>query len=230
MDNIVFLDNGKPVTTTLIISEGVGTSHRNVMGLLKRYSNRETLSTFRLSKVSRGGRPVEYATLSEEQTTFLITLMQNSDKVVTFKEALTKEFFKQRQIISRLILQRESPDWQNVRKDGKQIYKQKTNVIKEFVEYATNQGSSSSQRYYSNIAKMQNSALFFFEQKYKNMREVLTIKQLMQVATADDVIEKALKDGMDKELPYKDIYILAKERIISYAEIIGKSPILQLSE
>lgn len=229
MSKELVLTDGKDVyTTTLIVAEGCRVEHRATMQLLKRHQNTETLSTFQMLKVSRGGRPTEYAKLNEMQTTFLITLMKNSKPVVAFKERLAREFFKQRQIISKLIFQRENSNWQNVRKDGKQIYLQKTDVIKDFVEYATKQGSQNAQKYYANLAQMENRALFFFEQKYKNMREVLTIKQLMQVATADDVIDKALKEGMEKEISYKECYKLAKKRIISFVEIIGQSPVLAL--
>jgi phage regulator Rha-like protein len=219
-------NNGKEVfTTTLVIAEGVGNQHYTVMNLIKSHSGTETLSSFEKRKVSRGGRPVEYAVLTEVQATFLITLMRNSEKVVEFKEKLTREFFRQRQLISELVRQQSDPNWQNVRKDGKAVYMQKTDVIKKFVDYATEQGSKNSRMYYANLAKMENNALFFLEQKYKNVREILTIKQLMQVATADDVIEKALKEGMDKQLNYKECYKLAKDRIIAFAEIIGKSPV-----
>lgn len=229
MNTIVKTDGKKIFTDTLIISDGVGTLHKNVMELLKNHSNTETLSTFETAKVSRGGRPVEYAILSEMQATFLITLMRNSEKTVLFKEKLSTEFYKQREIISRLIAQQKDPGWQNVRKDGKAVYFQKTDIIKRFVEYAENQGSKSAKMYYTNLAKMENRALFFFEQKYTNLREVMTIKQLMQVSTADDVIEKALLNGMEENLNYKEIYKLAKSRIIAFAEIIGTSPILSIT-
>lgn len=225
---LVLLKNEKAYTTTLIIAEGCKVEHRATIQLLNTHKNTDTLSTFEMSKVSRGGRPIEYAILDELQTTFLITLMKNSLPVVKFKENLAKAFFKQRKVIAKLIAQREDSKWQNIRKDGKQVYFQKTDIIKEFVEYATAQGSKSAQRYYANLAKMENRALFFFEQKYKNMREVLTIKQLMQVATAADVIDKALKEGMDREFSYKDCYKLARERIIAFVEIIGQSPVLSL--
>jgi len=230
MKNIVILNGNSVYTTTLIIAEGVGNDHRNVMRLLKRYSSTKILSTFETAKVSNGGRPVEYAILNETQATFLVTLMNNSEIVVLFKEALTNAFVRQREIISGLIQQRKDPDWQNIRKDGKTVYIQKTDIIKRFVDYATSQGSKSAKMYYMNFAKMENSALFFFEQKYNNLREIMTIKQLMQVATADSVIEKAIQDGMESEMYYKDIYKQAKERIISFAEIIGRSPILALGE
>lgn len=233
MNDLIIIEKEKAFTTSRIIAEHGDIEHRAMIQLIKNYTNDLNdigLSAFEMRKFKTSGRTGEEAILDEIQATFLITLMKNSKKVVTFKKNLTREFFKQRQIINRLIFQRENPDWQDARKDGKIIYHQKIDVIKIFVDYAINQGSINANRYYSNIAKMENKALFFFEQKYKNMREVLTIRQLMQVATADDVIEKALKDGMREKMDYKDIYKLAKTRIISYAEIIGRSPILQLGE
>lgn len=230
MRSLVSIRNNKPITDTLIISECIGNEHRAVMALLKSHSNTEILSTFEMLKVSNGGRPVDYAILDELQATFLVTLMRNSEKVVSFKQELTKQFFKQREAIQQLISQQQDPNWMNVRKDGKQVYFQKTDVIKDFIDYAINQGSKSAKMYYMNFAKMENKALFIFEQKYPNMREVLTIRQLMQVSIADDIIEKAIKEGMEQELFYKDIFKESKKRIIKYVEIIGKSPILGLEK
>ena len=229
MSNLVENDGKKVFTTSLIIANGVGIEHRAVIKLLKTHSTTATLSTFEMLKLSRGGRPVEYAKLNELQTTFLITLMRNSEKVVEFKEKLTVEFYRQREIIAKLIAQQQNPDWQNVRADGKFIYRQKTDVIKRFVEYAEDQGSTSSGRYYTALAKMENKALFLIDMKYKNLREIMTIKQLMQVSTADDVVEKALEDGMKDGLDYHDIYKLAKSRVVAFAEIIGKSPVQNLA-
>ena len=229
-NQLCVIENNEVFTTTVIIAEGVGLEHRTVIRLLQKHSSTETLSGFKIHKVTSGGRPLEYAKLTELQATFLITLMRNSEKVIAFKEKLTTEFFRQRQIISQLIAQQKNPDWQNVRKDGKAVYHQKTNVIKQFVDYATSQGSQNAKNYYAGLAKMENSALFFLEQKYKNVREILTIRQLMQVATADQIVEKALLEGMEKGLHYKECYSFAKERVVAFAEIIGKSPVQGLVE
>ena len=145
---------------------------------------------------------------------------------------MAKEFKRMKQTISNLIAQRQNPDWQNVRSDGKAVYLQKSDVIKEFVDYAKAQGSTSAERYYSNLAAMENKALFFIERKYKNMREIMTIKQLMQVATADQVVEKALNDGMtDNSSLHKDIYKgwQSLERSFHITEIIGKSQLHDLA-
>lgn len=228
MKDLVRTEKKEIVTDTLIIAKGIGNHHKNVMELLNNYSHTKTLSTFKTEKVSNGGRPVEYAILNEKQATFLITLMRNNDTVVEFKEKLSNAFIQQREVIQQLIQQQKDPNWMNVRKDGKHIYFQKTDIIKNFVEYAISQGSKSAKLYYINFAKMENKALFVFEQKYPNLREVLTIRQLMQVSIADDIIEKAVKEGMEQEMFYKDIFKLAKERIVKYVEIIGQSPILGL--
>ncbi len=89
----------------------------------------------------KAGRPVNEYMLNEQQTIFLGTLFRNTDKVLDFKENLAKEFVKQRIWIANSILQRKNPDWQNVRRDGKLVYRQKTDVIQIFIEYATKQGS-----------------------------------------------------------------------------------------
>jgi len=75
--------------TTIIIAQDYNVKHRSVMKLLKKHSNTKTLSNISMLKVSRGGRPIEYAYLNQQQTCFLITLMKNSLPVVKFKEKLS---------------------------------------------------------------------------------------------------------------------------------------------
>jgi len=238
MVDIVEIVNDEPRCGTFLISKGFERDHFKILRLIEKHKNRFLrLENKRLSKSlitkripqTKSGRPVDEIMLNEQQAIFLGTLFRNTERVLDFKEKLASDFVKQRNIIASLIQQRKDPDWQNVRKDGKIVYRQKTDVIKRFVEYATNQGSKNAKMYYSNFAKMENSALFFFEQKYKNLRDVMTIKQLMQVSTADDVIEKALQEGMEQNLNYKECYKLAKGRIIAFAKIIGKSPVAEIA-
>jgi len=217
MDKLVDVFKGEAVTTSLVIADAVNVHHKNVITLLNTHfdkNDEELAFQTRVLKNPRG-EDTRYAILNEDQAMYLITLMRNSVIVKKFKWALVKEFSRMRNHI-------------NSRVNGKSIHRQKTDVIKIFVEYATAQGSKSSQMYYCNLAKMENTALFFLDQKYPNVRDVLNTNQLFHVSTADDIINKALMDGMDQELNYKDIYKLAKERILQYADLIGRSPINQL--
>ena len=181
------------------------------------------------AEIKKGkGRPDESYFLNERQFILLVMLAKNTPESVELKSRVEVEFHKMRSQLAKMAVK--SPDWQQVRKDGKVVYHQKTNIIKTFVEYATEQGSQSAKMYYKNLATMENKALFLVEQKYPNLREILNVKQLMQVATADQIIEKALEDGMEQKLDYHDIYQLAKERVIQFSNIIGKSQVIALLE
>ncbi|AUM58654.1 putative regulatory protein Rha [Plesiomonas phage phiP4-7] len=229
MNDLVVIRNDVPVVSTFDLFARMGyKEHRNLKETIDKHLLQfEQFGVMRFEtakpKGEKGGRPVKCYLLNEDQFTFLAMLMKNTPEVVALKVKIAKEFIRMRSTLARLVAQRQDPSWQNVRSDGKAVYLQKTDIIKQFVDYATSQGSKSAGMYYTNLAKMENNALFFIEAKYKNLREIMTIKQLMQVATADDVIEKAIKEGMDSGMHYKDIYQLAKDRVIAFANIIGKS-------
>jgi len=224
------INNGKTVfTTSEIIAQGCNVEHRAILALIKTHKlDIEDISNDAFEMRIRKGKTqkVRYYNLGEPQVTFLISLMKNSKIVVKFKKNLVKEFYKQRKLLSNLL----SGDRQQVRSEGKAIYHQSRDVIKEFVEYAIEQGSKSANMYYMNLAKMENKALFVMEHKYPNVRDVLTVAQLFQVKVADQIVEKALKDGMADNMYYKDIYKLAKERIDMMAGLTDRSPVLALTK
>lgn len=229
MNGLVTIKNDVPVVSTADIYKRLGYSdHRNLKETIEKHI--ESFAEFGVMRFEtvkqageKGGRPTKVYLLNEEQFTLLAMLMKNTAEVVALKVGVAKEFLRMRRTLANIVSQRNDSEWQNVRNDGKQVYMQKSNAVKDFVEYAKAQGSTSAERYYTNLATMENRALFFIECKYKNLREIMTIKQLMQVATADDVIEKALKEGMEQRMNYKDIYKLARDRVVAFAEIIGKS-------
>ena len=230
MKDIVIIKNNRAVVDSRDLSVEFGLEHRSTRRLIETYIdifNKMGFHGFEIQR-TKNNREERFCYLDEKQATFLISLMKNNETVVDFKAHLVEQFFKQREAIRQIVEQHKDSNWINVRKDGKAIYKEKTDTIKVFIEYAISQGSKSASKYYLSFAKMENKAMFLMEQKYPNLRELLTIRQLMHVSTADDIIEKAIKEGMDNNMFYKDIYLLAKERIIKYVEIIGKSPILQL--
>lgn len=235
MNDLVIMKDEVPVVSTFDLFERMGyKEHRTLKRVVA--DNIEAFHDYGLLHLdvqkptgTKGGRPIESYLLNEDQFILLILLAKNTGESVQLKIRVAKEFKRMKQTIANLITQRQDPQWQNVRSDGKAVYLQKTDVIKQFVDYAKAQGSTSAERYYSNLAAMENNALFFIERKYKNMREIMTIKQLMQIATADDVVEKAIQEGMDKDMHYKDIYKLAKERVIAFANIIGKSHLHDLA-
>lgn len=231
MNDLVFMNKNIATVRTVDLYEGFGyLIHKDLKRVI--YDNIDRFNELGLCplertkpiKGSKGGRPEESFLLNERHFILLVMLAKNTKSSIELKSRIEKEFFRLRESIAK------SGEWDKVRQDGKAVYHQKTDVIKKFVDYATAQGSESAGRYYGNLAKMENSALFFIEQKFPNVRECLNIRQLMQVATADQIIEKALLDGMELDLPYKEIYQLAKENIIRFSDIMGKSMVIELIE
>lgn len=89
-----------PTTTTLIIAEGTGVQHKNVLSLVRQ--NIDALKEFGLVAFQTRARPegqhgggnTEYAVLNEQQATLLFTFMKNTKIVKAFKIALVKAFYE----------------------------------------------------------------------------------------------------------------------------------------
>ena len=232
MNDLVKIIHDVPVVSTLDMWESLEVKHRALMDMIRRNKNKFQeirLFTFQKSK-GTGGRPSEFCYLDEEQASFLIMLMKNSDVVKEFKFRLNREFYRMRQLLIDIASQRQNTQWLETRNSGKSIRRIETDTVKKFVEYATSQGSKNAGFYYANITLMQNKALFLIEQKFKNIRDILNLQQLSIVICADEIVTKALDDGMAQKMKYQDIYQLAKKRIEMFAEVHGKTLIPNLSK
>jgi len=129
-----------------------------------------------------------------------------------------------RGVIQGLKLQKGNAEWIDARDSGKLVRRLETDTIKEFIKYAEGQGSKNASKYYMAITKMENKALFLVTEKYPNLREILATAQLDTIKMADRVVAKALKDGMEQSLHYKEIYKLAKVNVESLASVVGVTP------
>lgn len=222
---LVTIENKEPVVSTEVLAKGFEVEHRAIMALVKKY-----LSEFEESeKVSFGVRPsdknqsLKFALLTEEQAAFLGTLLRNSPRAIQFKRKLTREFFRIRRELTRLATQTQNAEWLEKRNSGKLTRRAETDTIKRFIEYAVAQGSQSAEKYYMIISKMQNQALFLLDQKFPNIRNLLNLTQLSTIEDADFIVSRALNEGTEKQMHYKEIYQLAKSRVELFAELRGKS-------
>ncbi|MEW8358390.1 MAG: Rha family transcriptional regulator [Candidatus Thiodiazotropha sp.] len=87
----------------MAIAEGIGYSHATVIKLVRSHADKlEQFGPcrFEIQMVDRqqgGGRPVEYAHLTEPQATLLLTFMRNNPVVVQFKIRLVEEFYRMKE-------------------------------------------------------------------------------------------------------------------------------------
>lgn len=188
-------------------------------------------------KPTKFGPPIHEYLLNEPQATFVVLLLKGQYKtdkvslVTKFKKHITSEFFRQRRALSKLLVQKQNAEWLQKRAEGKLERRVETDTIKEFVEYSKDQGSKKAGKYYMIISKMENQSLFnldYISQKYPNIRDIAEGFQLTSLQVADRIVAKAIKDGMEEKLNYKDIYIKARDNVQQFAQVIGKTP-LQLT-
>ncbi len=219
----------EPRISSWLLKDGFQVEHRAIVRLIKKYKNEfEEFGDMasELQFVSKtGGRPVEAFILNEEQALYLGTLLKNSAHVRTYKRKLVHEFSRMKNLLLQNKVNKQNTEYMERRKDSKRIRRIETDVIKEFVEYATKQGSKNAGMYYANLTTMENKSLFLITQKYPNLREIMDVQQLSVIGTADQIVEKNLKEGMEKGLQYKEIYKRAKADITAFADIIGVSPL-----
>jgi phage regulator Rha-like protein len=231
MTSLVKLQNDTPITTTEIIAEGIDMTHKSVIQLCRAYKKElEEFGTLAFEMRKSGGRPIEFFVLNESQVYFLMTLMRNNEIVVQFKKQLIKEFMKMKKALMQLQIEKNSAVYIETRNSGKAVRKEVTDTIQDFVLYATSQGSKNAIRYYGNLSSMENKALFIIEQKYPNLREMLNHHQLSTLKTADTIIMEALEYGMSTHMHYKDIYVLAKERVETLATLIKPTMVISYNE
>ncbi len=102
------------------------------------------------------------------------------------------------------------------RAEGKMIRRVETDAIKEFIEYAKNNGSKNSDRYYAIITKATNEILNIGA----GQRDSLTAMQLEHLAMVERVIANALTQGIEKGMNYKDIYKLASSKAKQVYQVV----------
>lgn len=205
MGEIVYFKNNDVFTDSLVIAEGTGVEHRKLKQTIRKYEKQmqgfgKLYAPYKAE--STGGRKTEYYLLNESQATFLITLLKNTDRVVGFKAELVRQFYEMRKFIA----ERHTQEWLETRKQGKLTRKAETDVIKELVEYAKEQGSTHSDMLYMTYSKLANALA-----GVKN-RDQATVMQLNNLSIFENIILQMIRSGIDKGLGYKEIYKECKSR------------------
>jgi phage regulator Rha-like protein len=225
MSELVVIEKNEIYTTSLIISENINIDHKSVVKLLKDYSNIDELKRLTVAKVSTKGRAIINYLLTEEQALILVSLMNNTPEVIKFKVGLVKAFIKYRKLSAQLLSQKTNQEWIEKRKETKVMRRECTDIIQQFIAYAEEQGSQSASKYYMNFSRMELTGLFLLEQKFPNYRDIMNFRQLNLIEIADEVIANSLKDSMEKKIPYKECFQIAKECIIKLSNLMPKSPL-----
>lgn len=221
MNDLVQVNNGVPMVDSVAVAKRFGKVHRDVMRAIRNLECPEDFMLRNFAQSSYEVRGHSYESYLMTKTGFCFLCMGFTGKEAAhWKVAYVNAF----EAMERAIQQRtEGLEWKQARLQGKAARKSLTDLVKEFVEYAKEQGSSSAERYYMNITKMEYAALEMTEKGQatpRDLRDHLDMMDLGFLVAAEQVCKLALQEGMKRNLPYKEIYLLAKERVIRYADAI----------
>lgn len=108
------------------------------------------------------------------------------------------------------------PQWLGQREQGKVARLEETDVIKDFVEYATAQGSTSAQFYYKHLTNATYRALGLMVQSKPKLRDTMNLYEISELLLAERLAKNALKKYMTLGRNYKDIYESVKDDLLSF--------------
>ena len=220
---IVHTIKGEVFTDTKVIASMLEVEHKKVIQTIDRmvarqkknnvprqtlkYPQKFIESTF-TNKMNRKYKMYE---LNEQAYLKLSMQLSGYEKAEIVQDQIIEAF----SIMKDALLNQQNNSWIDKRSQTKEIRKQEMSIVDRFVKYATNQGSKSAEKYHINVTKMTNKALeLLIQSKHgKPLRDLATITELGFIQVVDHRAGLAIEDGMNRELPYKEIYKFAKSEV-----------------
>lgn len=225
-------------TNSMIVAEKLGKSHKHVLrdirklleGLSKLTAQSWTIDLPNTKKYGRDIVPCEKYVLEKylsengheyeryrmNKPAFTLLLMQmTGEEALKIQKSFNHAFYEMEQFI----LKQHNTEFIAAREQGKLARRQVTDSIQELVEYAKRQGSQHAEFYYATVTKEIYKALGFLAQGEKvgsEFRNHLDNFQLAELFIAETIANREIEAGIDAGLHYKEIYLLAKQKVIDY--------------
>lgn len=221
-NNIVFSKRNEIYVSSVTISEMLDVKHahllRTIEKIVKRQKKQVTVQQHVFSQIfkestftNKMNRTFKMYEMNEQAYLKLAMQLSGYEKAEKVQDSIIEAF----SLMKKALLNHDNATWLEARKTGKEIRLQETDIIKEFVDYATEQGSNNAKFYYANITKMTNKALELLIQvkEGKPLRDLATIQELGFIQVVENRAMQVLQWGIDEKLPYKFIYQEAKKQI-----------------
>ncbi len=219
-------------TNTVIVAENLEVPHkdllRTVKSLLEKTKKQcagQPIVFIESSFTNKQGRTYPMYEMNEDAYMLLAMQLSNYEKAFAVQVAIIKAF----RSMAIALINQQNVSWIEARQTGKIARVAETDIIKDFVEYATNQGSQSAKMYYMNITKMTNKALEFMIQDKTGVpiRDLSTLDNLGFIMALDKRAGSAIEHGMAEKMHYKDIFHYAKAEVNKLADVLVFRPKLK---
>ena len=205
MNELVYLKKNEPMTDSLKVAEAFSRRHDSVVRAIENiieHSPHKWGQCFeRVAYVDASGKTNKMYLMNERAYSVLV-MGFTGKKALEWKWKYADAFETMREIVS----ERQSANWIETRQQSKVIRREETDVIQEFVDYATQQGSKNPDKYFTNFSKLANKVCGITD------RNNASIMELHNVIVVENLIRKMIELNMDEGVYYKDIFKLCKER------------------
>lgn len=213
----VFVYRGQIVTDSRDVAAMLGKRHTEILRAIKtmcRHFNERNFASVDFfipatyTDPKGESRPCYYLT---QMGCEMIANKQTGASGTLFAAQYVKVFHAMKEFI----MERNSPIWQDTRELTKAVRKQETDAIREYVEYATAQGSTHAVRYYTSISRLANKTAGITD------RDLAHVEQLSGLMLVERIIAEEIRAGIAAGKPYKQIYTDLQARLSSINALIS---------
>ena len=230
MKDLVVVERGMILTDTQIINRALVVKHAYVMDAMNRmledYPDLRVASSdrqfsgqdeyIRFETRSHKGQEFQAAVMNREAYTLLI-LRFNTKRAREIQRAFNSAFYAMERELLKASENKVDTGWITSRNQSKIVRLSVTDVIKEFTEYATSQGSKSAQFYYKHITNATYAALQLIQHDNPKLRDTLDALELANLMAAEGLASRALRRYMAQGEHYKAIFVLVKQDLERFA-------------
>lgn len=214
MVNLVEVVKGEPRTTSDLVGKEFGIAHNELLKKLTSFIGE--ISPVEFSEMykedSRIIRGREFKTYNMNRDGYMFLVMNISTKKAHGKKlSFIRAFNEMEKRLVALNHNSSDNEWLKVRSQSKALRLQQTDVIKDFVEYATLQGSKSAKFYYKHVTNATYKALNLIQHKKPKLKDTLDCMELSQLMVAENVAKLSIKRHMENNEHYKAIFVLVKQ-------------------
>jgi len=222
MVELVKLLHGNVFSNSVDIAKSFGKIHRNVIRDIESLDCSEEFSLLNFEQseyTNNRGKTYKCYNITRDGFSFLC-MGFTGKKSGQWKEKYINAFNQMESALLRLDANAQDNEWLKVRSQSKQLRLQQTDVIKEFVEYATNQGSKSAKFYYKHYTNATYKALGLIQHKRPKLKDTLDMMELSQLMVAENVAKQSIIKHMEAGEHYKSVFLLVKQDLLALSETL----------
>lgn len=206
MEDLVILKNDEALTDSLTVAEIFEKRHTHVLAkierILKDSAENSAQCFFKTRYKDDSGKWNPKYLMNRDGFSFLV-MGFTGKKADEWKWKYIHAFNQ----MEAVLMEKKTSAWIETRKQGKLVRKDETNVIKQLVEYAKEQGSTHADKLYLTYTRLANKMSGI------TSRDTATNAQLNDLSTMERIIAKTVLEGIEQGTYYKDIYKQSKERL-----------------